>query len=123
MLVCVIKRQYAFRKNGEIDIYMAQSEFDFEDGTIEANNHSGSDQDEDNNNVYDVYSYDEDDTAFTRSLADGEDEVVDIRKRKSVPKDKKKIPIMFDETFLARIFNGSEREKIVEREVGPDDEF
>ncbi|GJW35893.1 hypothetical protein Tco_0058813, partial [Tanacetum coccineum] len=47
-----------------------------------------------------------DDTAFTRSLADGEDKVVDIRKRKSVPKDKKKIPIMFDETFLARIFNG-----------------
>ncbi|GJT44351.1 calcium homeostasis endoplasmic reticulum protein [Tanacetum coccineum] len=115
--------QYAFRKNGEIDIYMAQSEFDFEDRTIEANKHIGSDQDEDNNNVYDVYSYDEDDTAFTRSLADGEDEVVDIRKRKSIPKDKKKIPIMFNETFLSRVFNGSEKEKIVEREVEPDDEF
>nr|GEX16585.1 hypothetical protein CTI12_AA529990 [Tanacetum cinerariifolium] len=36
-------RQYASRNNGEIDIYMAQYEFDFEDGTIEANNHSGSD--------------------------------------------------------------------------------
>ncbi|GKG24985.1 hypothetical protein Tco_0395613, partial [Tanacetum coccineum] len=30
---------------------------------------------------------------------------------------------MFDETFLSRIFNGLEREKIVEREVGSDDEF
>ncbi|GKG51482.1 hypothetical protein Tco_0541866, partial [Tanacetum coccineum] len=48
--------------------------------------------------LYDAFL---DDTAFTRSLADGEDKVVDIRKRKSVPKDKKKIPIMFDETFLA----------------------
>ncbi|GJR04515.1 hypothetical protein Tco_0527499 [Tanacetum coccineum] len=114
-------RQYAFRNNGEIDIYMAQSEFDFEDGTIKANNHSGSDQDD--YNVYDVYSSDEDDTSSLDHLSDGEDEVVDIRKQKSIPKNKKKIPIMFDETFLARIFNGLEREKNVEREVGSDDEF
>ena len=114
-------RQYAFRNNGEIDIYMAQSEFDFEDGTVEDNNHSGSVQDD--YNVYDVYSSDEDDTASLDHLSDGEDEVVDIRKQKSVPKNKKKAPIMFDETFMARIFNGLEREKIVEREVGPDDEF
>nr|GEV61976.1 hypothetical protein [Tanacetum cinerariifolium] len=114
-------RQYAFRNNGEIDIDMAQSKFDFEDGTIEANNHSGSDQDD--YNVYDVYSSDEDDTASLDHLSDGEDKVVDIRKQKLLSKNKKKIPVMFDETFWARIFNWSEREKIVEREVGSDDEF
>ncbi|GJU81935.1 hypothetical protein Tco_1284300, partial [Tanacetum coccineum] len=94
--------QYAFRNNGEIGIYMAQSEFDFEDGTIEANNHSGSDQDD-----YNVYSSDEDDTASLDHLSDGESEVVDIRKQKSLPKNKKKIPIMFDETNWRVIPSGN----------------
>ncbi|GJT78093.1 hypothetical protein Tco_1044818 [Tanacetum coccineum] len=112
-------RQYALRNNGEIDIYMVHSEF---------SEHIGADSDvseseEDDYDVYSVESSDNDDTASLDHLSDGEDEVIDVRTQKTTPKTKKKPTKMFDDKFLARLFNGIEREKYIEKEVGPDDEF
>ncbi|GKD95397.1 hypothetical protein Tco_1375234 [Tanacetum coccineum] len=112
-------RQYALRNNGEIDIYMVHSEF---------SEHIGADSDvseseEDDYEVYSVESSDNDDTASLDHLSNGEDEVVQVRTQKTAPKTKKKPTKMFDDKFLARLFNGIEREKYIEKEVGPDDEF
>nr|GEV83114.1 hypothetical protein [Tanacetum cinerariifolium] len=46
-------REYALRNDGEIDVYMAHSEFDFDDRIIDDIQHSGSDEDD-----YDIYDID-----------------------------------------------------------------
>ncbi|GJX63051.1 hypothetical protein Tco_0295951 [Tanacetum coccineum] len=113
--------EYALRNNGEIDVYMAHSKFDFDDRIIEDSHHSGSD--EDDYDIYDIYSSDEDDTASLDHLSDGEDEIVGVRTQKPEPKNKKKIPVMFDDTFLATIFNGLDKDKYVENNVVLNDEM
>ncbi|GJX79146.1 RNA-directed DNA polymerase, eukaryota, reverse transcriptase zinc-binding domain protein [Tanacetum coccineum] len=69
-------RQYALRNNVEIDIYMAHSEFSEH---ITADSDVSESEDDD----YDVYyvSFDNDETASLDHLTDGEDEVVEHRKR------------------------------------------
>ncbi|GJX88403.1 gag-pol polyprotein [Tanacetum coccineum] len=66
-------REHVLRNDGEIDVYMAHSEFDFDDRIIDDNQHSGSD--EDDYDIHDVYSSDEDDTASLDHLSDGKDEI------------------------------------------------
>ncbi|GJT62413.1 multidrug resistance-associated protein 5 [Tanacetum coccineum] len=114
-------REYALKNDGEIDVYMAHSKFDFDDRIIEDNHHSGSD--EDDYDIYDIYSTDEDDTASLDYLSDGEDEIVGVRTQKSEPKNKKIIPVMFDDTFLATIFKGLDKDKYVEKNVVLNDEM
>ncbi|GJS80209.1 hypothetical protein Tco_0730090 [Tanacetum coccineum] len=114
-------REYALKNDGEIDVYMAHSKFDFDDRIIEDNHHSGSDEDE--YDIYDIYSFDEDDTASLDHLSDGEDEIVGVRTQKPEPKNKKKIPVMFDDAFLATIFKGLDKDKYVEKNVVLNDEM
>ncbi|GJU53283.1 hypothetical protein Tco_1226997 [Tanacetum coccineum] len=86
-------REYALKNDGEIDVYMA---------------HSNSD---------------EDDTASLDHISDGEDEIVGVRTQKPEPKNKKIIPVMFDDTFLATIFKGLDKDKYVEKNVVLNDEM
>nr|GEV31261.1 hypothetical protein [Tanacetum cinerariifolium] len=68
-------RQYALRNNGEIDIYMAHSEFS-EHITADSDVSESEDDDYD---VYSVNNSDNDETASLDHLSDGEDEVVEVR--------------------------------------------
>ncbi|GJV20175.1 hypothetical protein Tco_1369195 [Tanacetum coccineum] len=114
-------RGYALKNDGEIDVYMAHSKFDFDDRLIEDNHHSGSD--EDDYDIYDIYSSDKDDTASLDHISDGEDEIVGVRTQKPEPKNKKKILVMFDDTFLATIFKRLDKDKYVEKNVVLNDEM
>ncbi|GJY82414.1 hypothetical protein Tco_0495790 [Tanacetum coccineum] len=104
-------------------LYFVVPSLDLKDGLriMEENHHGGID--EDDYDIYNIYSFDEDDTASLDHLFDGEDEITIVRAHTSEPKNKKKILVMFDDTFLAIIFKWLDKDKHVENNVGLGDEL
>lgn len=105
--------RYAASNNNEIDIYVSHNVFELNDNNEQEGNDCASEDDD----PYDYYTSDEDDTASLDHLSEGEEEIHEVRIKKQQPKPKKKASNMFDENFLNNVFNMHVDEYAAEREV------
>lgn len=100
--------EYGLSNECKLDIYVTHSEFELNEG---------SDSELDDNYEYDCYGSDDDsDTASIDHLSDDDEEVLEVRTKKTAPKPKLKASKMFDENFLTNIYNGLPRDDFVEKE-------
>ncbi|GKD47350.1 lysosomal Pro-X carboxypeptidase [Tanacetum coccineum] len=122
--------KYAIRSNCEIDIYLDHNNSDlahcitdvgddFKDDQESVNDVNNDDDtsDDDGEILQYVFTSDEDETASLEHLSEGEDELVDVRKKKALPS----TPI--EDPFLTELCDSYDREKYVEKEVNSDEDI
>ncbi|GJU33170.1 hypothetical protein Tco_1176759 [Tanacetum coccineum] len=78
----------------------------------------GSDSDLEDD-LFDYFSEEDNDTAFVDYLSDGEEEVFEIITQKIAPKPRQKPSKMFDATFLTRIYFALDKEEYVDTDLRP----